>query len=102
MILVFQQPCSRCNESLQLWERLAKILSKRAKIYGVILDMNEMANFAGRGEIAFRLYTPLEVDRFKKMFRLRINIPQTIIYNNNKVAALEISCFLLTITATGL
>lgn len=89
LILVFQQPCSRCNESLQLWERLAKILSKRAKIYGVILDMNEMANFSAQGDSAFHLYSPLEPEKFKGIFRLRINIPQTIIYHNNKVAAIK-------------
>jgi hypothetical protein len=51
--------------------------------------MNEMANFADQGDSAFHLYSPIKPDKFKEMFRLRINIPQTIIYHDNKVAALE-------------
>jgi peroxiredoxin len=84
---VFSRPCSPCNKNLVFWNKMAQILGKQVKIYGVVLgDLTEAYNFSQNAKLFFDIYVPDEVEMFVNAWKIRSNQPLTILLRNGKPA----------------
>jgi peroxiredoxin len=91
VIFIFKTPCSKCNENILFWSKIAKILDGKANVFGIVsTGYGEMADFSEKARLNFKLYTPDEPDKFKKHLKIRINIAQTILYYDKSVVMVKI------------
>jgi peroxiredoxin len=90
-IYIFKTPCSKCNENVMCWNKMAKILKDKADFYGISLsgyaDMLEISKSSG---LNFSMYSPEDSEKFIRSWKLKFNIPQTIIYHNGKVLMVKL------------
>ncbi|MCP4218890.1 MAG: redoxin domain-containing protein [bacterium] len=87
IFMVFQTPCSSCNKNLPIWNKLA-VLSKgtNAKVYGIVHDEPAKAlEFAETKAAIFDIYHPADRETFRDDLRVRLNLPQTIVYRDGEV-----------------
>jgi len=92
LIFVFARPCTPCNQNIDYWNKLTKILKKNGlSFYGVIIDHhNEAFNFKEQKELNFPLFVPYEPAEFTKRFRLKLKMSQTILFADNTVKYVSI------------
>lgn len=89
ILFIFSRPCSTCDRNLLPWQKIAKHLSGKVNIYGIILnDMSGAYNFSKKAKLNFPVFVPKNIKKFIEAFRLRNNSSQTIICINNRVASL--------------
>ena len=90
LVFIFKNPCASCNSNLSIWRRMAKVMKNEAKIYGIWFgDHTEMFDLQEKGRLGFKLYTPIDIDKFKKKFNLKNSNAQTLLYYDNKVKAVR-------------
>lgn len=86
LIIIFKQPCSSCNENIQLWRRLGKLVTNRVNVYGIILnDDVDPVEFSKKTRLSFGLYQPFEKEKFVENWRVKLKYAQTIIYHQGRV-----------------
>ncbi len=91
LIFIFSKPCSSCSKNNLFWDKIADSVNGRIKAYGVILgDAATMVEFAERARLRFPLYVPRDPVKFREAFRLKMNLPQTIIARDGRVEYLKI------------
>jgi peroxiredoxin len=92
LIFIFSRPCTLCNQNIDYWNKLTKILKKNGiSFYGIIIDnYNEAFNFKEQKEIHFPLFVPYDPIEFTKRFRLKLKMSQTILFAENTVKYVSI------------
>jgi hypothetical protein len=86
LIFVFKQPCSHCNGNILYWNRIARILKGTIDIYGIIPGgPAQMFELEDKARLYFKLYVPDDPSHFKRAIRYKLNLTQTIIYEDRKV-----------------
>ncbi|MCP4221443.1 MAG: hypothetical protein GY765_42855, partial [bacterium] len=91
LIFIFDRPCSPCNKNLAYWKRIAGLLEGKVNVYGIVLgNMQDAFNFSETSKLNFGVFVPKNVQQFVESMRIKINLPQTIIYHNNKVQYIKL------------
>ncbi|HLP48116.1 MAG TPA: hypothetical protein VK469_19390, partial [Candidatus Kapabacteria bacterium] len=86
LIFIFSRPCSPCNKNIVYWKKIASILGDKVKAYGIVLGkINETFELTEKTTLDFDVYVPENLPKFIEMFRLKLNFPQTLIYQDHKV-----------------
>jgi hypothetical protein len=71
------------------WNKIARVLKKdKIRCYGIILSgFSEMVNFNKiyNDSLEFKVYSPEDVLKFKKEFRIKLNRAQTLLVKDSKV-----------------
>jgi len=87
LVFVFSRPCTPCNKNLVFWNKMAQILSKKVKIYGIVLnDLSEAYNFSKEATLFFDIFVPDELDLFVKAWKIKSNQPLTVLIRNSQPA----------------
>lgn len=82
LIFIFPTPCSSCDRNLAIWKKITAFLENGIDVYGIILnEMSEVVNLRDKKSPNFSLYVPLQLDEFLEKFRIKSNLPQTILYD---------------------
>ncbi|MCP4213165.1 MAG: redoxin domain-containing protein, partial [bacterium] len=87
ILVIFDTPCSKCNKNLPIWNKLA-VLSKGTdvKVHGIVPDEpGKAVKFAETKAAIFDIYSPVDLETFRADLRVRINLPQTIVYQDGKI-----------------
>lgn len=83
LIFIFSRPCSPCNKNIIFWKKMAEVLKDKVTIYGIIIDSFSNAyNFYDKARLNFKIYIPADIKQFIEKWRLKLNYPQTAIYQN--------------------
>lgn len=83
VICIFSRPCSPCDPNIEIWRSIKSILKDKVKIYGIaITDLSEAKELLEKKYVNFKLYIPLDKDKFIKDFHIRSDYSQTILYDN--------------------
>ena len=86
LIFIFSRPCSPCNKSITYWKRLSSILKGKVNVYGIVLsNATEAHSFSSNAKLNFPIFIPEDINIFIKNFRIKINLPETILYKNGVV-----------------
>jgi len=86
IIFIFESPCSSCNKSIPVWNKITSEAGNNSRVFGIISEGREKAaEFSESGVAKFNLFTPLDRQDFLKRLNIRINLPQTIVYRNGKI-----------------
>lgn len=86
LIYIFEQPCTPCNNNITMWKKIAGILEDKIKVYGVILnEIDEVVNLSEALSLNFELYSPVDIKKFKKKFRVTPEVSQTILLMQDNV-----------------
>ncbi|MCP4214785.1 MAG: redoxin domain-containing protein [bacterium] len=89
LVLIFSQPCNICNKNIDLWNKIASLVKGQCEVYGIIPgDAGYSTDIEKK--VKFKLYYPADRKQFSDVFRLRMNLPQTIIYSQNKVIYIKL------------
>ncbi len=87
LVFVFSRPCTPCNKNVVFWNKLAQVLGKQVKIYGIVLsDLTEAYNFSNKAKLFFDVYVPDEVEAFVEAWKIRSNQPLTVLLRDGKPA----------------
>ena len=86
LIFIFKQPCAPCNQNLSLWRRIAGVVKdKNVNVYGIWLgNQGEMFDLQETSGLDFTIYSPLELEQFKRSLVIKYNYAQTILYIDKK------------------
>lgn len=87
LLFIFQQRNSLCDKNIALWNRIGKILGhSRVIIYGIIPEeFLKLSDMKKNSNLNFDLYTPKNIEKFKKALGIKDNLSQTIFYLENRV-----------------
>jgi hypothetical protein len=86
VIFIFKTPCAHCNGNILYWNRMAKILGKDVDIYGIIPgDRALMIELYRMARLYFKLYVPVDAEKFKQKMKVSMNLGNTILYYDNRV-----------------
>ncbi|MCU0236878.1 MAG: hypothetical protein MUC72_07320 [Acidobacteria bacterium] len=85
LLFVFERPCTTCTKNIIYWNKLSELVNKKANIWGVIQDQSDMFEIAKVKTIPFQLISPVNIDVFKKKWRVHLNLAQTYLIYNDKV-----------------
>jgi len=86
LLFIFQQPCSHCDRNLATWNRIGRILKNDVDIYGIIpAPPGQMFELKENARLSFNIYSPDDLVKFKKNFRLKTDLAQTILYVDREV-----------------
>lgn len=93
LLFIFKHPCVPCNHNLTLWRRMAKILKDdQVTVYGIWLGSpSEMFEFADNAKLGFKLFSPVDVEKFKNQLKLNLNYARTILYADNQILAYKLA-----------
>lgn len=90
IIFIFKSPCNTCNRNIQFWRKIAKIMEGKINIFGIVFSgYNQMVEFSDQSSINFKLYTPVDPQKFRHHLKLKLNIAQTIVYHKGSVQLLK-------------
>jgi hypothetical protein len=82
LVFIFSRPCSPCNKNIVYWKKMAEILKDKVTIYGVILgNVTDAYNFSENTKLNFNIYVPENIDAFIQKLRIKMNLPQTIVFH---------------------
>ena len=91
VIFIFSRPCNPCQKNIKYWRKMKEILKDRLDFYGIILDDAASAfSFSEKAKLNFKLYVPVDLDRFIQKMRVKLNFSQTILYSKNGVEYLKL------------
>jgi hypothetical protein len=91
MIFIFSRPCTPCQKNLGYWQKFKEILDGQMDFYGIALaDASSTFNFAKQAKLNLKLYAPGDLNKFIQVFRIKLNLPQTIIYAQKEVKYLKL------------
>lgn len=85
LIFIFSRPCNVCNKNVTFWNKLTEILSNEVACYGIIIDsLSNAYNFfnENRNNLKFNVFVPENVELFIEKNRIKMNAPQTIVYDD--------------------
>jgi len=89
IIFIFSRPCSPCNRNIIYWRRMSDILKGKVNIYGIVLDSISNAKiFASKSELNFPIFVPQDLSGFIKRFRIKLNLPETILYKEGVIRSI--------------
>ena len=91
LIFILSRPCNPCQENFKYWRKIKEILGDRANCYGIILDdISSAFTFAQDAQLNFKLYVPLDINKFKEKLRIKLSLAQTILYTGGQVKFLKL------------
>jgi peroxiredoxin len=87
LIFIINESCFNCSGNLPLFNKMSRILKKDGvKVFGIIPDdPSKMFQFSENNKLDFKLYTPEEPDKFKRVLRLKAPTDQILLYYKRKV-----------------
>ena len=90
-LFIFSRPCSPCDDNIKYWRKMREILKDRVDFYGIILgDATTAFNFSEEVGLNFKLYIPVDLDKFIQAMRIKLSYSQTIIYAQDEVKHLKL------------
>ncbi len=88
LIFIFSRPCTPCNQNIIFWNKIAQIIGKKKKIYGIILsDLTEAYNFSQKANLEFTVYVPDDLEKFKKSWKIKTDHSKTILMRRDRPAS---------------
>jgi peroxiredoxin len=86
VIFIFSQPCTPCEKNLTFWKKITSVSKKKIDIYGIVFgDISEATRFSESLKLNFPIFIPTHEKQFKKKFRVKFNLSQTILCREAKV-----------------
>jgi hypothetical protein len=85
-IFIFSNGCYSCNKNLVFWKKIIAVSRGNVTGYGIIIkDYVKTVNKTNSLKINFKLFQPVDIDRFIDRFSIKNNLSKTILYKDNKV-----------------
>jgi hypothetical protein len=86
MICIFEIPCMKCNFNLGPWKALTSYFGQRITVIGILVEGDpEAFNLLNDGRVNFKLFLPVDKEKFKRKMRLKTKLAQTMIVFNQEV-----------------
>ncbi len=86
LIFIFKRPCSTCNGNVLYWNRIAKILKNKVKIYGIIPGTPSlMFDLSKKAETNFKIFVPENLKMFISENKIKTDKAYTILLKRNKI-----------------
>ncbi len=87
-VFIFKKPCSFCSDNMLYWGRIARRFTEAGgRVFGVVLgNPDEMFRLKEKVGDEFIPCSPNNEVEFVKNMRIKMNLEQTLIINNGKVA----------------
>ncbi len=91
LIFILSRPCNPCQKNMKYWQKMKEILLDRVDFYAIILDNATSAfSFSEQANLNFKVFVPVDLNRFIQKMRIKLNLPQTILYVKNEVKYLKL------------
>jgi|GEM_PF-1912484 len=91
LVYIFDRPCSRCNKNIDYWKKIRSLADNRLPVHAVVLDnYSEMLELHKSGFLNFKLYTPVDKERFTRAMRIKLNLAQTIVLERGTVQSVKL------------
>ncbi len=86
LIFIFKLPCSTCSGNILYWNRIARILNGKVKIYGIVPGIpSQMFDLLNEAKLNFKIYIPNDFNKFIKKNKVKTNLSYTIVCLKGKI-----------------
>ena len=80
IIYIFSQPCTPCDKNLIYLKKFARLLDKSVAVRGgVVGSLSEGHKFTRNAKLDFRIFVPVELEKFIDEFRLKFKHSQFLV-----------------------